>query len=159
MLRLESQEQCNLQDGNGVRRSTKTAMEWSGSLLCAQITILVRSEYPNYYTGKDIPAGATRIGDVHGHTGINSPDKGMHMSPGDLGNAGTMLNVHGRKLRTWLIPRDKYGNSILLRMRSPSCCLGEFNNAKQSTWKIRGDIDPSCVRCVLLHCVLQASFG
>ncbi len=49
----------------------------------------------DYYTGKDIPAGATRIGDVHGHTGINSPDKGMHMSPGDLGNAGTMLKVHG----------------------------------------------------------------
>ena len=49
----------------------------------------------DYYTGKDIPAGATRIGDVHEHTGINSPDKGMHMSPGDLGNAGTMLNVHG----------------------------------------------------------------
>lgn len=42
--------------------------------------------------GKDIPARATRIGDVHEHTGINSPDHGMHMSgeQGDLG-AGEAL--------------------------------------------------------------------
>ena len=45
----------------------------------------------DFYTGKDIPAGATRIGDIHGH-----PDgSGMSGDTGDRGVAFMELKAHG----------------------------------------------------------------
>jgi hypothetical protein len=61
----------------------------------------------DYYTGKDVPAGATRIGDIHGHTAINSSDGGIHMSDGDKGIAGTMLKTHGTETMYMVNPKGQ----------------------------------------------------
>lgn len=61
----------------------------------------------DYYTKKDIPVGATRIGDVHGHTGIKSPDKGRRMSPGDRSLASVSLKVHGIQTTYMVNPQGR----------------------------------------------------
>jgi hypothetical protein len=79
-----------------------TGNEWGAALYknsdgTIGVTPLRTDGLPNavgtsdFYTGKDIPKDATRIGDVHGH-----PD-GSRMS-GDIGDRGVAfmeLNAHG----------------------------------------------------------------
>jgi RHS repeat-associated protein len=114
---FQNQKDAVMNTGAGIMGAVQaTGVEWGAALYknsdgTIGATPLRTDKDPgsvgtsDFYTGKDIPTGATRIGDIHGHTG-GGPDNGMHMSgtEGDMGTAAMMLKTHGTETKYMVNP-------------------------------------------------------